>query len=378
MLPIAILQFISLPYIGELLGSQLYGETVFLISVFTIISFPFGNVLNNVRLLTNEKYERNGISGDFNLLVLFSIIIGTIAFVVYSFKNPFIDLFSIILIITVIILTITKEYFIVSFRLVLSFKNILVNNIYLALGYLIGTYLFSLTNQWEYIYIIGLILSNIYIYRKSSLVREGFKKTIYFRGTLIDSLYLYSAGFVKNFITHADKLILFSLLGPHNVAVYYSSSIVGKIFSMFINPANTVILSYLVKSNKKVKVGYFLSISMILGSVVYLFILLIGPLFLETLYSAWYSESVQLLKYTAATAIVTVIAGLFQPFNMRFNELKWQLYINGSYVAVYLFLSIILTKYYGITGFTIGVLIGAIYNLIIQVLIYYIKFKDID
>src|SRR5690625_3190737 len=331
MLPIAVLQFISLPYIGNLIGAESYGEIVFLISVFTLISFPFGNVLNNVRLLANEKYEEKEITGDFNFLILCSIIIGSITFLIYSTQNNFIDIIDTFLIIIIIILTITKEYFIVSFRLILNFKNIVLNNVFLAIGYLVGTFVFTLVNYWEFIYIIGLIFSNIFIYRRSKLVKEGFKKTVFFKDTLKDSFYLYSAGLVKNLVTHADKLLLFPLLGPHNVAVYYSSSIIGKMISMFVNPANTVVLSYLVKTRKKVRMAYYLIIAFILGFIFYLLILLIGPLFLKVLYNSWYLESVKLYKYTAATSIISVIAGLFQPFNMRFNNLKWQLYINGSY-----------------------------------------------
>src|SRR5699024_9441836 len=358
MLPISVLQFISLPYIGKVLGSETYGEIVFIISVFTFISFPIGNVLNNVRLLNNEQYEKREITGDFNLLVLYSIIIGIIMFVAYSTQNNFLNKIDILLILLIIILTITKENIIFNFRLVLNFKGIVLNNIYLAVGYLIRNYIFVWTNYWEFIYIIGLILSNIYIYKNTSLVREGLGRTRLFRNTLKDSLYLYSAGIVKNLVTHADKLLLYHLLGPQNVAIYYSSSIIGKMISMFVNPANTVILSYLVKSSKKVKMLSYLFISVFLGSVFYLLILLIGPLFLEIFYSAWSKESVLLLKYTAAASIVSVIANLFRPFNMRFNDLKWQLYINGSYLIIYITLTIMLTKQYGIIGFAIGVLIA--------------------
>src|SRR5699024_4612382 len=169
----------------------------------------------------------------------------------------------------------------------LNFKGIVLNNIYLAVGYLIGTYIFVWTNYWEFIYIIGLILSIIYIYIYISLVCEGLGRTILCRNTLIYSLYLYPVRIVIHLVTHADKLLLYSLLGPQNVAIYYSSSIIGKMISMFVNPANTVILSYLVKSSKKVKMLSYLFISVFLGSVFYLLILLIGPLFLEIFYSAW-------------------------------------------------------------------------------------------
>src|SRR5699024_9476430 len=102
---------------------------------------------------------------------------------------------------------------------------------------------------------------------------------------------------------------------------------------------------------------------------------LTGPLFLEIFYSAWSKESVLLLKYTAAASIVSVIANIFRPFNMRFNDLKCQLYINGSYLIIYITITIMLTKQYNIIRFAIGVLIAATYNLVIQITVYYLNTK---
>lgn len=369
------LQFISLPFIGSRLGAESYGEIVYLISLFTLISFPIGNVLNNVRLLNDKEYKENNINGDFNLLLIVAIGIASIVFILFSLQNSSIKVLDVFLIVTIIILSILREYFIVTFRLNLNFKRIVINNIYLSIGYFFGTYIFIVTEYWEFIYILGLILSNLFIFRKTNLIFEGFKKTKLFKKTLKDSLYLYSASLIKNLITQADKLLLFPLLGPKNVAIYYSANIIGKIISMFINPANTVILSYLVKVDRKVKLSLYLIATIIIGSVFYILILFIGPLFLKIFYQSWYVESSALLKYTSAAAIISVIAGLLQPFNIKFNDLRWQLIINATNLIVYILLAVILTNLFGLIGFSIGVLITSIFNLIVQTIIYYMSNK---
>jgi len=371
MLPIAVLQIVTFPYLARVLGATAYGEAVFLISVFTIISFPFGNVLNNLRLLKSEDYKEGNLTGDFNRLLVYSILISVFTFLIYTTQNSLINYKEIILLLIIIILALIKEYYIVSFRLTLNFKKIMVNNLLLAIGYLIGTYVFKVTGYWEYVYIIGLIISNIYIFRNTKLIKEGFEKTPLFKSTLSSGLYLYFAGLLKNLVTHADKLLLFPLLGAKNVAVYYTAAIIGRMVSMFVSPANTVILSYLVKVNKKIKVLYYLLVALLLGAFFYFLILFIGPVFLKVLYSEWHEESVKILKYTAAATIFSVIAGLFHPFNLRFNDIKWQLYINGSYLMIYVGLAVILTSYYGLIGFSIGVLLANIYNFFIQIFIYY-------
>src|SRR5699024_7437143 len=153
MMPMAVLQFISLPYIASILGAETYGETTFLISVFTLIALPLGNVLNNVRLLENNKYKKENIVVDFNYLLINSIIYSSIIFFIVSTQIGFISFKNIIFLLVIILLTIIKEYYVVSFRLELNFKKIMLHNLFLSMGYLLGTYLFKLTGNWEYIYI---------------------------------------------------------------------------------------------------------------------------------------------------------------------------------------------------------------------------------
>ncbi len=371
LLPLVSLQLFSLPLIAKLEGGEIYGSVIFLISVFTIIAFPLGNVLNNSRLLLNTEYEEKDLQGDFNFFVSAAVFVGITFFTIFSFfYNEKMSIISFILILLIIILYIMREYFIVSFRLTLSFKKILFNNIFLGSGYVIGTLVYSLTRQWEFIYLIGLLLSNIYIFSNSNLHKESFSKTPFFKTTLSNSLYLYSANVLKNLLTHADKLLLFPLLGPVNVAVYYTASIIGKVMSMLINPANTVILSYLVREKEKKSFSKHIYIIILVSILGYFSILIAGPYFLRFFYNQWAVESISILKYTAGAAVVSVISSLLHPFNLRFNKIKWQFYINGSYLIIYLVLAVSLTYFYGLKGFSIAVLIASIYNLLIQILIY--------
>lgn len=56
-LPLLILQLVSYPLIAKALGGEEYGLIITLISVFTVVSFPLGNVLNNIRLLKDNEYK---------------------------------------------------------------------------------------------------------------------------------------------------------------------------------------------------------------------------------------------------------------------------------------------------------------------------------
>src|SRR5699024_10949378 len=98
----------------------------------------------------------------------------------------------------------SREYYVVSFRLKLNFKNILYNNVFLAIGYIIGTIIYILIGYWEVIYLLGFIFSIVFIIKKSKLLGESFKKTKLFKRTFTDATMLYLANILKNLINHAD------------------------------------------------------------------------------------------------------------------------------------------------------------------------------
>lgn len=373
-LPIFILQLVSLPIIALSEGNYNYGLIITTFSLITVISFPLGNVLNNTRLLKNETYNKMKITGDFNFLLIISIVFGLILLLSslflmnFSFTNP-----DIVLLIFIVILFICKEYYIVDFRINLNYKKILINSIILSIGYLIGTLLYIYIKKWQIIYLTGFLFSLLYIFKNTDMYKESIKITQLFKKSFSTTLFLYISSLLKNIINHADKIIMLPLLGPGNVAIYYSASIIGKIFSMAITPANTVILSYVAKRESKNNkdIIYFLISSFAIGIVVYIIALLLSPYFLSIFYNEWATSSLKLVKYTTATAIITIMASLFHPYNLKFNSPKWQVYMSSIYLLIFFVLIYFLSQKYGLVGFCIAALISSTINFIMQILIYF-------
>lgn len=372
-LPLVVLQFVSLPLVANQVGSEEYGDILFYVSVFTIISFPLGNVLNNTRLLLNKEYVRKGIDGDFNIILSFFIVIAVISFTImkYVFFKTITNV-ELILLLIIIILFILREYFIVIFRLNLSFNKILINNILLGTGYLVGTIIYTNLGYWQYIYLTGLLSSTIYIFTNINFHKETFSRTVLFPLTLKNSLFLYSANLLKNIINQADKILLFPLLGPTNVSIYYASAIIGKMISMIVSPINTVMLSYLVKQEEKSDLKKNVVIVLFISSLCYFIILFFGPYILKILYPKWAEESSSLLKITTATAIITLLSSLLHPYNLRFNKVKWQLYINSTYLIIYIIFTFVFTSKFSLLGFSVAVLLAALTNLLFQIVVYFI------
>lgn len=377
-IPIIVLQLFTLPIIGAKLGDEQYGLVVTLISLFTLLSFPFGNVLNNIRLLLDKEYEQKEITGDFNALLAGSVIVSafvTIVGTVY-YEGSF-SFISIIFMVIISSLNLLREYLIVTFRIKLNYKAILVNNIILGIGYSIGTILFYLTGYWYLVYIIGSGLSLIYITKNSNLLKESFVITKLFKKTTYKSLVLFCSSFLRTILSYADKLLLFPLLGPKAVSIYYSATIIGKMISMAITPVNSVILSYLTRIEKmKIKTFiYIILIMSIVGGIGYIVIVQLSYPILNILYPNWAAESMNLVYITAASAIIGIISSVIQPFNLRFNNINWQLFISGTNVVIYIICAYIFYSLYGLLGFCFGILIANSLKLFMMLAIFVFNYR---
>lgn len=376
-MPLLILQLVSLPTIAKKLSSSDYGLIVTIISIFTIISFPLGNVLNNVRLLMEREYKKRNIIGDFNILLLVSTLISLIAITATTLIiDKKITIMNFILLIMITILSLLKEYYIVSFRLNLNYKGIFTNNILLSIGYLVGTYIFYISGYWQAIFLMGLIFSTFYIFKNSDLPKEKYRRTTLFKKVTHKSIALYISSFLKIATTYLDKILLFPLLGPAAVSVYYTADILGKIITMMINPINTVILSYLVKI-EKINLKKFIAmfcVSFVVGSVGYIITIVISPAVLNFLYPEWASEALNLIYITTASAVINVLNSVLNPFNLRFNNIKWQIIINGINLVVYIGAAYYFFQDYGLIGFSFGILIANIFKFVMQFMLFTLSY----
>ncbi len=372
-LPIVVLQLIILPLIASDLGEVEYGKVLTLISLATLFSVPFGNVINNVRLLLDKKYKDDGLEGDFNVILLASIFINIIIMIcgLIYYKN-FDSGWDTLLFLLYATLSLLREYLIVTFRLVLNYKGIFINNIVLGIGYLLGFLLFKLLGYWQLIYIVGAISSLTYVVRNGDICREKMKTTVYFSSTFYKSSVLFISTLMKSIPNYADKLVLYPLIGASAVSVYYSATLLGKLIYMVITPVSSVMLSYLSKmdsiSTKKfLKSLFYVSI---LGAFSYIIVIFISVPLLNLLYPKWAEASMELVWITSATAIVGAISSVINPVILRFKNINWQIIINFFNLIVYVIAVYSLNSILGLKGFALGMLIASLINLIITIVIF--------
>ena len=377
--PIAIIQLLIYPYIAKKLGNAEYGLIITLVSLFNLFSHPFGNVLNNIRLLQNNEYKQENIEGDFNILLVFGLMINSIIMVIgiiYYEGRLFYQ--SVLLIVLISGFNLIREYLIVAFRINLNYKFILLNNIFLIIGYLIGFLLFIFIGYWQLIFLCGYVISTIFIIKKSNLIREKFVITKLFRRTAYKSFILFFSTLLKSVILYADKLIIYPLIGPVAVSVYYSATVLGKIISIGVTPISSVFLSYLTNIKEVNLINFFkiLSISSIVGIVGFFIGISVSEPLLFFLYPDWALESIKLIKVTTASSVIGVMGSIISPIILRYNNVNWQLTLSITEIIIYITFTVVFYKMYGLIGFCLGILFTNIIKVIIMIIVYVMNYNE--
>lgn len=377
-IPVFILQFIVYPISSRFFDADTYGLMLTIYSLWIMISNTFGNVLNNIRLLKNEKYNEKNIQGDF--LVIYRkwngfnaiIICGIIIF----YSNEF-NLFHIFLGVFVAFLVLTKAYAEVGFRIVINYKLIAINNILQGLGYLIGCFFAIISNIWEFIFLLGYLIPCLFVAKKTNLLKEQHQRTVWFKETKSDCNRLLIATIIYSMINYADKLVLYPLMGGHAVAIYYTATILGKMIGMVTSPISNVLLTYVAKWKTDRNIfGKILLVSVFLVVAGYIITLLLAKPIIGFLYPQWVEDVMIYMPITTANVSLLTLISILSPFVLKFCDMKWQIVINGVGTVVYFISALFLWKLFGLTGFCIGTVIGTAAQLGVMIIVYYKTYSN--
>lgn len=373
-IPIAILQLVVYPVTSRILNSDGYGLMLTFYSLFMLISNSGGAVLSNLRLLYDKRYKEECIEGDFNVLlrdylIINVVVIGVLA-VIY-WKN--IGIFNLTTTLVTSILILLTAYLSVELRIHLDYKKIVINSLLLGIGYLVSLGLFFLTKQWDVIYLLPNSISFIYLLKNTTYMRESFKKSYNFKVLFHKGNLLIVSVILASSMSYVDKMILYPLLGGHFVSIYYTASLLGKIISMIITPMSNVILSYIahIDSMSRKQFNKVLIYGCVLCLIGYIVCICITRPVLGILFPQWLNEVLKYIPWTTLIAVLGALGGLLHPFVLKYADLKWQNIIYGGSLAIYLMVSILLVKPFGLMGFCMGGIIAAVVKIVIMIVIYY-------
>lgn len=370
-LPTAVLQFLIQPYIANHLGAEVNGQYLTLMSLNFFLIGITATVLNTVRLLQNQRYVDKRVSGDFNIILLFYgtllVVVMPIGMRYYSNNASATDC---ILYVIIGLLYLYHDYIFAQYRLKLQYNKILVNNLILVVGYVMGLAFFRKTGKWELVFICAYVFTFIYDYYNTDFIKEPIRRTVLFHETLIILITLTISNFLTVSITYFDKLLLYPLLGGESVSIYNTASIVGKMLLMISAPLSSVFLSYLVQENElriRLKKIHYLIIFVILV-LAYLLCLVIGVPLTNFLYPGWASKSQILIPFTVASSLLLLFGNCINTVLVRFFKTYLQIVIQGIHLGLYLLFSLIGLRLCGLIGFCLGVCLSNLIRMVMVVL----------
>lgn len=358
-LPVFLQQFVVYPLMANKLGAEINGQFLALIALNYFVLNITVTVLVNVRLLKNQKYDEQGLKGDFNIFLLIfavlntAIIIGGSIFYIGDAITPTDLLLSVL----VVLLFTYHDYINVQYRLELRFRNILINNLLICAGYLIGlAVLYFILPCWQMVFIVPYIMTAIYDYCHTDYIKEPIRKTPLFNDTIKQYFLLLSSSLLSTVVTYGDRLILYPLMDGVSVSVFTSAQLVGKMLQMVATPVATFLLSYLVKSKAKHLPIKWQYIPALIGVCVFMYfgcLIVSGPL-IGFLYPEWAQQSLEYVPWTAFNGVIHMVNVLVNVFVLRMCSAKWQIVKSGIYLVSYMLFSFTLLSIMGLTGFCIG------------------------
>lgn len=361
------LQLLVYPYLAKINSPETYGVILTLIGIVNIIIVGLGGSLNNIRLIQNVQYIKRDVQGDFNIILIGSLLAGSLTLI---FINQFFftqDKITTILLTFTLLVGICRTYYCASYRLTLNFTMNMVSNYIVTAGYIVGLLAVVFTSYWPLAFLIGETAGCIFIFFTTDIMRESIKITGLFKQTLMSYLALILSGLIGNLIIYLDRLILYPTLGGGAVATYTVASFFGKSSGLVLVPIAGVLLGYYAQKNFNMTRSLFWRINLavaVFAVMFYFLSYLFANWLTGLLYPTLIDSASPYIMLANTAAIIGAAASMTQPAVLRYSPMSWQIIIQSIYGVLYLVGGLILLKYFFITGFCIAAIIAGLVRLL--------------
>lgn len=370
------------PKLAMYYGVEKYGFILATMAGLTIVYGTLGNGLNNLRMITNKDYNDRELRGDYNIILLLAFIAAFIVVVIlYFFDYLAVERVTILGILGIVILAVFRMYATVEYRLHLDYKRVLFLNILMSIGYILSVLLVvnqsSRNNAWIFIFLSGEICACIYLLLTTSLWKEPFTRTYFFSKTIFKYGGICYLSLVDGALLYLDRTFLYPLLGGTAVAIFFVSTILGKVMGIVAGPAANVLFSYLgqqdfVITRKKYKsllwkICFF-------GIFCYLGAILLSGIIVSFLYPEMYGEVTKIMFISNVVPVTGVIGTMILPVVLRYVSLSRQSIFETGYLLFYMIVCYFFSKQYGLLGFCYGAIVS---NMVRIVYLWYLGYYAI-
>jgi len=349
-------QFLLYPLWDRQLGSDAYGNILYLLSLMNIVAISLGTAVNYGRMCNKEKTAKNRTY----LLILGggAVVFGAAAILLRGLLA--LNLETAGLFALLIGFTMWRFYADVEFRLSLNYKGYFIYYLLISVGYGLGALLFLKTGLWVLSLLFGEILGVLFVLWKGQVLRpDGWPQKAEFTaiGGVIAALF--GSNLISNLIFNGDRLILKFFIGGTAVTVYYLASLIGKTAALVTTPLNSVLIGYLMRYEGTLKKR---TVSLLaVGAVVISLVGMAGCfvasiILLPLLYPAEFEAVKPFLWLGNLAQIVYFVGNMLNTALLRFGKKQDQLYVNGLYGVAFVVLCVPAAYLWGLWGFCIAYL----------------------
>lgn len=371
---VIVLQLMVYPLLSNFYNADMFGEILVSMAIVNVVGVLFGSSLNNMRLKYYNKYLKNNLTGDYSVLLLISVFLNAlITYTVTEYLTEW-DNFVVLTLTSVSVLMMLRSYMQVEFRLKLQYNKILQNNVVYSVGLIFGIVFVYLGANWSFIFLFAEILTFLFLFFTTKIIREPLITTKYFKQTTLNYVYLSLSNGLKNSLMYLDRFILYPIMGPHYVAVFFAASMIGKMSNFVISPISGVVLSYLAQSKEKISIKMYFKIHIVIiifSSLSAIFAITISYIILPIIYADLFKDTLGILMVANIAAVIRSSTSIPQAIVLRYSKMYQQINIQIMDTVLYMSLGLFGLHFWGLIGFTYGLLITGIIKYIVIALIGY-------
>lgn len=381
-LPVIALYFFVQPGMAAKLGGTEYGIALTLFTLTQFFDSAFVGAIGNVRLLRSGDDSSDNDCSRFLIVLLFvvcaaSIFALAIIEVLFGVFTPFDCLLMSISFIAMSFF----DYFAIEYRVQLSYRQIVISNLFLVIGFGIGYLSFCYFGPWEFIFIMGYMLGFAYVLPTTKPWKcRGARHDS--KGLIRQFIHYAGSNISTSFVAYGDRIVLFPMLGAFSVSLYASAAVASKVINFITVPLGNVLLSYLVKVES---MGVTLSRARKLLAILLIAMVLTGLFFFPVsrfltalLYPQWCNESLQYIPIIISAICISCYSNLLNTVVMRFVQSSFQLKVSVTRLVTYLVSAVLLTHVFGLYGFCFSLLVAEAVRFLMLVIRLFSRIRQDD
>ena len=354
-------QFAIYPLWNRQLGNEKYGRILFLIAAMNILAVSMGSACNYGRM----KESTGGKTGNRiyrNILTATSLAGILYIAAVCLLAGQDVTLTEGILLAVLTVATLWRYYADVGYRLSLDYKRFFFYYLTISIGYGIGALLFLKTGLWPLALLPGEILGVALVYFRGTVLRgegEHEPEPAGQKALIRVVLTLFLTEVISNLIFNGDRVLLNLLEDGEAVSLYYQASLLGKTMSLIATPMNSVLIGYLSRYGGRLDrkimglvtgaaAGGLAAATVACTLASHILIRLLYPQNYELVRQYFWQANCAQAAFFLSNIAATVL--------LRYCRVRYQMYINIVYAALFMALCIPGTLLRGLPGFCLALL----------------------